>query len=243
MSSLMSRITALEAEVKSLRSVPPLAVFMESLKAATAEEIKAWMDVCNEVSSKYLHTEVLAESAESAKPVAAESKSEKKKRAPTNPTGPKEWNTFVRATWHEMAASAGVLYESDETFKKAAAKAGVSYQMALQEAKARKAVMEGKVKPVAKTSLEAKAPAKAVPAPLKIALPPVTPATSETSETSETPESEPDYSAQLENGWIKIQTDDGEGWHDPTDNIVYDLSGDEPIGMYDVVMKSFVANE
>jgi hypothetical protein len=85
-----------------------------------------------------------------------------------------------------------------------------------------------------------KAPAKAVPAPLKIALPPVTPATSET---PETPESEPDYSAQLENGWIKIQTDDGEGWHDPTDNIVYDLSGDEPIGMYDVVMKSFVANE
>jgi hypothetical protein len=242
-SSLISRIAALEAEVKSLRAVAPLSVFAESLKAASAEEVKAWMDVCNEVSSKYLQSEVPAaksKKAPKAPKEPKEPKEKKEKRAATNPTGPAEWNAFVRATWHEMAASAGVLYEGDDqVFKKSAAAAGVSYQNALQEAKKRKAAHEGVKAPktVAKTSLEMlKAKVAAAKAASALAAQPVV--------------AEPvaDYSRQLALGWRMIPIDGGQGWHDPEDNFVYPLvcvdeDEYEPIGEYDTIMQKFVANE
>lgn len=239
-SSLISRIATLEAEVKSLRAVAPLSVFTESLKAASAEEIKAWMDVCNEVSSKYLQSEVLAaksKKAPKAPKEPKEPKEKKEKRAATNPTGPAEWNAFVRATWHEMAASAGVLYEGDDqVFKKSAAAAGVSYQNALQEAKKRKAGMEGVKAPktVAKTSLEM---VKAKVAAAKAASVVAEPVAEPTAPVA-------DYSVQLGMGWVMIPVDDGQGWHDPKDNnMVYDLNGDGPIGVYDTIMKKFIASE
>ena len=254
--SLISRIVALEAEVKSLRAVAPLSIFTESLKAASAEEIKGWMDVCHEVSSKYLQSsEVLAATVESKKQpkakVPKEPKEPKEKRAATNPTGPAEWNAFVRATWHEMAASAGVLYESDETFKKSAAAAGVSYQNALQEAKKRKAAHEGTVvkapKTAAKTTLamvKAKvAAAKAVATPV-VAEPVVAePVVAEPVVAEPVAEPVADYSIQLELNWERIPVDGGEGWRDPTNNCVYDLAGDEPIGIYDEDSKCFIAME
>jgi hypothetical protein len=254
-SSLLSRIATLEAEVKSLRAVAPLSVFMESLKAASAEEVKAWMDVCNEVSSKYLQSEVLAVASKKEKKAKEpkEPKEKKEKRAATNPTGPAEWNAFVRATWHEMAASAGVLYESDETFKKAAATAGVSYQNALQEAKKRKAGLEGvKVpKTVAKTSLEmvkakvaaAKAAATPVVAKPVVAKPVVAEPVAEPVVAEPMAEPVADYSIQLELNWERIPVDGGEGWRDPTDNCVYDLAGEEVIGTYDEDSECFIAME
>ena len=250
-SSLISRIATLEAEVKSLRAAPPLAVFVESLKTASAEEIKAWLDVCNEVSSKYLHSsEVLAaESKKGSKAKAPkEPKEKKEKRAATNPTGPAEWNVFVRATWHEMAALAGVVYDGDDqVFKKSAAAAGVSYQNALQEAKKRKASLEGTTvkapKTVAKTSLEmvkakvaaAKADAATKAAPVAVA--PVAPVVAE----PVAPVA--DYSVQLGLGWVMIPVDDGQGWRDLEDNMVFDINGDCQIGVYDTVMNKFIASE
>lgn len=69
-----------------------------------------------------------------------------KKKAPTsNPSGPAEWNAFVRATWEEMAAAKGVSFDGDEKkFKAEAKKAGASYQAAFQEASRRKALAEGR---------------------------------------------------------------------------------------------------
>ena len=67
-----------------------------------------------------------------------------------NSTGPSEWNIFVRATWLEMAASAGVLMgegaNAEKEFKAAAKEAGASYQAAMKEASRRR---DGNEKPKA----------------------------------------------------------------------------------------------
>lgn len=59
-----------------------------------------------------------------------------------NSTGPSEWNIFVRATWLEMAATAGVLMgegaNAEKEFKAAAKEAGASYQAAMKEASRRR---------------------------------------------------------------------------------------------------------
>ena len=86
-SALITRIAALEAEVKTLSTVPALSTFTESLKAASAEEVKAWLDVCSEVASKYNHsTSVLAKAAKAAKAA----KTPKEPKEPKAPKAPKE---------------------------------------------------------------------------------------------------------------------------------------------------------
>jgi hypothetical protein len=86
---------------------------------------------------------------------------EEKAKKTTNPEGPSLWNAYITATWHEMAAAAGVVSEThDEAFKKAATAAGISFGVARDEAsRRRKAEMEQAAEPKAVTAPKAaKAP-------------------------------------------------------------------------------------
>jgi hypothetical protein len=69
----------------------------------------------------------------------------------TNPTGPAEFNAFINAVWHEMAATAGVIGDHNDAFKKASKDVGVTFVKARTEASRRKAEMEGRSAPVPKT--------------------------------------------------------------------------------------------
>ena len=109
---------------------------------------------------------------------------EEKAKKTTNPEGPSLWNAYITATWHEMAAAAGVVSEThDEAFKKAATAAGISFGVARDEAsrrnsaarrerlmesdqriaaeKAAKAAKAAKVPKEAKAPKEAKVPKEA----------------------------------------------------------------------------------
>jgi len=91
---------------------------------------------------------------------------EEKAKKTTNPEGPAHWNAFITATWHDMAAAAGVVSEAhDEAFKKAATAAGISFGVARDEAsRRRKAEMEQPAEPKAvKAPKAAKAPKEAKP--------------------------------------------------------------------------------
>jgi hypothetical protein len=140
-----AKVETLEAEVKTLRSMTPLEAFTAGLKDASPEAIIEWMNLCQEMASA-----LVPEAAPAAAPKTKGK--EKKPRPVTNVTGPKEWNVFVQATWHSMAAEKGVLYEDcegegdakDKAFKKAAAAEGITYQAAMKEASRRKALAEGK---------------------------------------------------------------------------------------------------
>lgn len=156
-SSLIARLNALEAEVASLREVKPLESFTASLKAASPEEVKVWMDLCNEVAGEYMAKDV--------KP-----KVVKEKKATTNETGPAEWNVFKNAVWRSMAAANGIVIEDPEEFKKAVKArgpdSGFTYQDAMKEASRQKAELEGS-KPKVKVAKEPKVKAKTDLAELK----------------------------------------------------------------------------
>ncbi len=77
-----------------------------------------------------------------AKPVSDDSAST------TSSSGPVEWNKFKWQVWQDMAAEHGVTLADDseeakKAFKKAAADAGVTYQMSMKEASIRKHAAEG----------------------------------------------------------------------------------------------------
>lgn len=150
MSSVLARLAALEAEVATLREVKPLESFTASLKAASPEEVKAWMDLCNEVAGEYMAKDV--------KP-----KVVKEKKATTNETGPSEWNVFLNRVWRTMAAANGIVVEDADEFKKAVKAAGkdsgFTYQDAMKEASRQKALLEG-TEPKAKVAKEPKVKAK-----------------------------------------------------------------------------------
>ena len=151
MSSLEDRFAALEARVAELaaenellKMQTPLQAFTEGLKAADEETVSAWMDAC--------------QIAGGLEPKKAGKKSEKK--APTNPTGPQEWNLFVKETQKSMAAAEGVLYEAffegvdttsaaamkkaEDAFNKASGAKKAGWKDAMLEAKIRKAAAEGR---------------------------------------------------------------------------------------------------
>jgi hypothetical protein len=141
---LIERLSALEEEVKVLRSAPlPIApapisleTFTAALKTASPEEIKEWMAVCQEIAG----------------PLASAPESSEKPKKVTNVTGPSQWNVFIHDTWISMGADAGIMLDDfqgdedtkDKAFKKEAAKAGITYQAAMKEASRRKALLEGK---------------------------------------------------------------------------------------------------
>ena len=115
-----------------------LSSFTRMLKAASPAEVKEWMAVCKEVYEK-----------NGAKVVSvAEAEAKLKTKRTSTSVGPSEWNVFVNATWREMAADKGVLFDADaddaeKAFRKAAAAVGVTYQGALKEASRRKENKEG----------------------------------------------------------------------------------------------------
>ena len=169
MSSIEMRLAALESQVTELKNenellkmLTPLEAFTEGLKAASPAEVAAWIDACNAIAAE--HGKV--SSKKSKKVVKTEEKADKKN---TNPAGPAEFNAFIQAIWHEMAADAGVVGDHDDAFKKASKEVGVTFQKARAEASRRKAEMEGRETPVVK-----KAPAPA-PAPAAASAPPRTP--------------------------------------------------------------------
>lgn len=223
MLAIIARLNALEAEVKVLREVQPLESFTASLKQATPEQVKAWMDLCSEVAASHTeasHTEV----------------NEKKVKKVTNAEGPKAWNAFIRAVRHEMAAEKGVVIEgegeaAEKAFGKEADKVGVTFGIARAEASRRKAVMEGKEPKVleasstpkaspkskAKTThaeVQAKVAAAAAKAPVESEL-------------------ESQLAAAEKLGYIMIEHEGENFFHDPTDDMVWNYpAADEQIGTY-----------
>jgi len=230
MSSVIARLNALEAEVKTLRT-PSLAVFMDCLKTATPEEVKAWLVLSREVAAT-----AMAE-------LEDEDEEPKKVKKVTNAEGPKEWNVFVNTVWHEMAADQGIVGEHDADFKKACKDVGITYQGVLKEAKRRKAELEGtqpKVKVVkvkeGKTTLAevkakvAAAAAKAAPAVAKVVPAKVVPVAKAPSVDSEL---EAQVAAATDMGWHVVEHEGETFYHCPSDDTAWNYPvGDEQIGMY-----------
>jgi len=128
--SLEAGMSDLRAENEMLKMQLPLEALTAGLKAASPEQLAAFLAAA----------ELPAKKAKKAAKTA-----EEKEKKTTNPKGPSEWNVFVNATWHEMAAEKGVVSEvHDAAFKKASAAVGVTYQVAMKEASRRKAELEGK---------------------------------------------------------------------------------------------------
>jgi len=156
MSSIEKRFVALEAQMAELKAEnellkmqkaqTPLAAITEGLKAASAADIAAWMEACAAVAAKH---EVKTPKAKKGKKASSpssddeENEKEKKPKKITNAAGPAEWNAFKQAVWHEMAAEHGITGEHNDAFKKAAAAAGITHDVARAEASRRKAEMEG----------------------------------------------------------------------------------------------------
>ena len=90
---------------------------------------------------------------------------EEKAKKTTNPEGPAAWNAVITATWHELAAAAGVVSEAhDEAFKKAATAAGISFGVARDEASRRRREEMGQPAEQAKPAKAPKAPKPVKPA-------------------------------------------------------------------------------
>jgi hypothetical protein len=144
---LAERLTALEALVSELKAenellkmAVPLGAVTEGLNLASDEEKKAWVSAVQDVLAE--HAE---DSAPAKKKKAAASKADKPKRATTNASGPAEWNVFVTSVQQEMAATAGLDWDSfadDKSRKTALTKAGCGWQAALKEASIRKRMQE-----------------------------------------------------------------------------------------------------
>lgn len=232
MTAVLARLAALEAEVKDLRT-PSLTVFMDCLKTASPEEVKAWLVLSREVASTAMGE------LEEEKP----KKVKKEKKATTNETGPSEWNVFVNAVWHEMAAEVGIVGEHDETFKKACKEAGITYQGALKEASQRKAKLEGtapKVK-VAKEAKEGKSDLAVLKAKVaaanaaKVAAPaaPQVPAPKVAPKVPT--ELERNLIAAAEQGWVVVEHEGMTFFHDPNGDLAFSYpDGNDQIGMYSV---------
>ena len=240
LAAIVSRLTALEEEVKTLRT-PSLAVFMDCLKTASPEEVKAWLVLSREVAGT-----AMAELEEEEKPKKV------KKKATTNETGPAEWNVFVNTVWHEMAADQGIVGEHDAEFKKTCKDAGITYQSAMKEASRRKAELEGK-QPKVKVAKEAKEPkvkvktdlaavqAKVAAAQAKVAEPAkvaapvaakVTPA-KVAAPVAVSSELELQLAAAAEMHWVVVKHEGETFFHCPSDDTAWNYpAGDEQIGTY-----------
>lgn len=156
LAALEEKVAELKTENELLKMAAPLASVTEGLRLASADEIQAWMDACNEVAAKFGGKVSSAAPKKAAAP---------KKRATTNTEGPKDWNAFVNSVQREMAAAAGVDVDglSAEELKEAAKKVGAGWQAALKEASIRKRMLEkGEERSVAEAALAAeKSEAKA----------------------------------------------------------------------------------
>jgi len=232
-------LTALKAEVKDLRT-PSLTVFMDCLKTASPEEVKAWLVLSREVAGT-----AMAELEE-------EKPKKKEKKATTNAEGPKAWNAFVTAVWHEVAATHGIVGEHDDAFKKECKEVGITHQSMLKEASRRKAELEGTVPKVKEPKVKepkegksdlaalkakvaaakaAKAAAPQVPAP-KAA--PVTKAAAPVAPKVPT-ELELQLTAAADMGWAVVEHEGMTFFHDPSGDLAFSYpDGNDQIGTYTV---------
>lgn len=246
MSSVLARLNALEAEVATLREVKPLASFTASLKAASPEEVQAWVAICAEVAGEHTAKDV--------KP-----KVVKEKKATTNETGPAEWNVFLNAVWRSMAAANGIVVEDPDEFKKAVKAAGkdsgFTYQDAMKEASRQKAELEGS-KPKVKVAKEPKVKAatdlaelkakvaaataaKAVPAAAaaappspKVAKVKAVPAAASPAARVET-ELDRQLAAAADMGWVVVEHEGETFFHDPSGDLAFSYpDGYDQIGTY-----------
>jgi len=263
MSSIEKRFVALEAQMAELKAEnellkmqkaqTPLAAITEGLKAASAADIAAWMEACAAVAEKYGELKAPMPKAKKGKKASSssdeeEKEKEKKPKKITNAAGPAEWNAFKQAVWHEMAAEHGITGEHNDAFKKAAAAAGITHDVARAEASRRKAEMEGekpkkpvkeKAEKVQKTP--AKAPAvkdsavKAKAEPVKAEAPmPAMPAIDF---------DEAKCKADAESlGWVERNFNGVRCWLDVSGD-VFSFNGEEIIGVYDEETEEFVPSE
>lgn len=256
LAAIVSRLAALEAEVATLREVKPLQSFTASLKAASPEEIKEWMDLCNEVAGPYLAA------AEEAKDSVKEDtpKKVKVKKATTNETGPTEWNVFLNAVWRTMAAANGIVCEDADEFKKAVKAvgpdSGFTYQDAMKEASRQKALLEGK-EPKVKVAKEAKvkepkvtepkvkvkatdaevkakvaAAVAAKAAPVTVAAK-VVPVTAKAAPVAVSSELDLQLAAAAEQGWLVVKHKGQTFFHDPNGDLAFSYPDrNDQIGTY-----------
>lgn len=254
MSSIEKRFVALEVQIAELKAenemlkmLTPLEAITEGLKAASAADITAWMEACAAVAEKYGELKAPMPKAKKATSSASSEEKEKKPKKITNAAGPAEWNAFKQAVWHEMAAEHGITGEHDDAFKKAAAAAGITHDVARAEASRRKAEMEGEKpkKPKKATS------AAATPAKKKAETPPAVKA--EPVKAKEKADAEPvmpviDFEeakciADAESlGWVERKFNGVRCWLDVSGD-VFSFNGEENIGAYDEETDEFVPIE
>ena len=260
MSSIEMRLAALEAQVVDLKTenellkmLTPLEAMTEGLKAASPEEVAAFS----------IALTALVKTPKASK--GSKLSKEEKEKKNTNPSGPAEFNVLIQAVWHEMAASAGVIGEHDDAFKKASKEVGVTFQIARAEASRRKADMEGmptpaakapKAKPTTVTAI-AKPTPKPVAAPKPVPVVAIAKTTPVAVSPVEVPSDEdiasvtPGYTAEMRakmkldseaGGWTARLFDGKARWLETETGNVYEYEGYPEIGVYDAESGEFCPN-
>ena len=250
----MAELKAENELLKMQKTQTPLAAITEGLKAASAADITAWMEACAAVAAKY---EVKTPKAKKGKKASSpssddeekEKEKEKKPKKITNAAGPAEWNAFKQAVWHEMAAEHGITGEHNDAFKKAAAAAGITHDVARAEASRRKAEMEGEKEKTKKPAKQPKTPAKvpaikaeAPGAPVKAKAEPVK-AEPVMPSMPAIDFDEAKCKADAESlGWVERNFNGVRCWLDVSGD-VFSFNGEEIIGAYDEETEEFVPSE
>ena len=266
LAALEAQVVELKTENELLKMLTPLEAITEGLKAATPEEVESFslaLAACEEVSGKM----PTASKGKASKAPKAKLTKEEKEKKNTNPTGPGEFNAFIQAIWHEMAAVEGVVGEHDDAFKKASKEVGVTFQKARAEASRRKAEMEGKAAPVPKAAAPKAAPKAAAPkaAAPKAAPKAVTPAPAPATPAPAAPAASPAASPKVPSaedilaatpelndalrskvkaecegyGWEARLFDGKACWLDANNGDIYDYAGENIIGAYDAENDEF----
>ena len=246
MSSIETRIAALEAQVvelkkenQLLKTMTPLAAVTEGLKTASSSEVDAWMSACEMVSTKFSELVALPE--------------EKKKGVAKNPSGPVKWNAFIHETQRAMASALGVdVSKMDAAAMKKAAKVkgcGFSWQEAREQASRN---WDAPKKPASKKALAAAASSP----PAEPSSPPAEPvvSASKTSIPSEadiiaaTPDATPEMREVMKRDalsfeWTARLFNGVACWLEETSGDVFSYDFKETLGSYDAKTETFNASE
>jgi hypothetical protein len=250
MSSIETRIAALEAQVvelkkenQLLKTMTPLASVTEGLKTASSSEVDAWMSACEMLTTKFSELVVTPE--------------EKKKGIAKNPSGPVKWNAFIHETQRAMASALGVdVSKMDAAAMKKAAKVkgcGFSWQEAREQASRN---WDAPKKPASKKALAAAAPSSPAAAPSSPAAASASPVVSgsNTSIPSEadiiaaTPDATPEMrevmkSEALSYKWTARLFNGVACWLEEPSGDVFSYDFKETLGSYDAKTETFKASE
>ena len=242
MSSIETRIAALEAQVvelkkenQLLKTMTPLTAVTEGLKTASSSEVDAWMSACEMLTTKFSELVVTPE--------------EKKKGIAKNPSGPVKWNAFIHETQRAMASALGVdVSKMDAAAMKKAAKVkgcGFSWQEAREQASRN---WDAPKKPASKKALAAapSSPAAASASPVvsvsKTSIP------SEADIIAATPDATPEMrevmkSEALSFDWTARLFNGVACWLEETSGDVFSYDFKETLGSYDAKTETFKASE